>query len=416
MQRDKNRGIYFSVWLLSREDATLGGTSMRTYEETHPWITFTFDARPLSHKTWLLLGEAWSKCDHVAGVPLRPAVAERLHQIYLSKGVHGTTSIEGNTLSEEEVLARLQGDLELPPSRRYLGKEVDNIVGACNQIVNDVINGRSLELTLERITDFNRQVLDGLDLDEDVVPGQVRVHNVGVAHYRGAPAEDCEYLLKQMCDWLNDMHTGDEDTEFSCAILKAILAHLYIAWIHPFGDGNGRTARLIEFQLMVQAGAPIPAAHLLSDFYNKTRDDYYRELDRTSKPPYPVDRFVHYAVRGFVDELREQLGVIRNEQMSVTWENWVHEQFRNKDTPAMRRQKHIVLDLPPDGSPVPATRLPELSARVAAAYANKGPKTITRDVNALVQGRMVRRVRGGVVANRGIIRAFLPVRAESNPQ
>ena len=43
---------------------------------------------------------------------------------------------------------------------------------------------------------------------------------------------------------------------------------------------------------MVQAGVPIPAAHLLSDFYNKTRDAYYRALDRTSRPPYPVDQFI----------------------------------------------------------------------------------------------------------------------------
>jgi Fic family protein len=387
---------------------------MRTYEGTHPWITFMFDTRPLDHKSWLLLGEAWSKCEHIAGVPLRPAVAARLHQIYLSKGVHGTTSIEGNTLSEEEVLARVQGDLKLPPSRLYLGTEVDNIVGACNGIIADVVRGRSMELTPERVADFNRQVLAGLELDEDVVPGEIRMHNVGVARYRGAPAEDCEYLLKRMCDWLNDMHSGDEDMAFTCAVLKAVLAHLYIAWIHPFGDGNGRTARLIEFQLMVQAGAPVPAAHLLSDFYNKTRDDYYRVLDRTSKPPYAVDRFVHYAVRGFVDELREQLGVIRNEQMSVTWENWVHEQFRDMDTPAMRRQKYIVLDLPADGSPIPASRLPALSVRVAAAYAGKGPKTITRDLNALAGRVMILRTRGGVVANRGIIRAFLPVRAEGN--
>ncbi len=165
---------------------------------------------------------------------------------------------------------------------------------------------------------------------------------------------------------------------------------------------------------MIQAGVPLPAAHLLSDFYNKTRDAYYRELDRTSKPPYAVDRFIYYAVRGFVDELRDQLQVIRHEQMSVTWENWVHEQFREMDTPAKRRQKYIVLDLPQDGDPIPPSKLPQLSARVAVAYANKGPKTITRDLNALAKGEMIRRVRGGIVANRGIIRAFLPVRAESN--
>ena len=45
-------------------------------------------------------------------------------------------------------------------------------------------------------------------------------------------------------------------------ILKATLAHLYIAWIHPFGDGNGRTARLVEFMLLSRAGVPSPSAHL----------------------------------------------------------------------------------------------------------------------------------------------------------
>jgi Fic family protein len=389
------------------------GTVMRPYEDSHPWINFKVNLERLSHKSWLLLGEAESKCQHIAGVPLRPEVAQRLHEIYLSKGVHGTASIEGNTLSESEVLARIQGELPLPPSREYLGREIDNIVGACNQIIEDVIHGRPLELTPDRIADFNRQVLTGLDLDDGVIPGKVRNHSVGVLRYRGAPPEDCEYLLKRMCDWLNSLEVDDGEMSFTVAVLKAILAHLYIAWIHPFGDGNGRTARLIEFQLLVQAGLPLPAAHLLSDFYNKTREAYYRELDRTSRPPYPVERFVHYAVQGFVDELRDQLNVIRDEQMQVTWENYVHERFRDQDTPARRRQKHIVLDLSFLSKPIPSTKLPELSPRVAAAYAGKGQKTISRDVNTLVEMRLVRRVRGGLIANKGLISAFLPLRVDN---
>lgn len=386
---------------------------MRSYQQTHPWITFTVDLTRLSHKTWLLLGEAESKCEHIAGVPLRPEVARQLHAVYLSKGIHGTTSIEGNTLSEDEVLRRVQGELPLPPSREYLGREIDNIVAACNQIVDDVVMGRPLELTPERVADFNRQILSGLDLGEGVEPGKVRTHSVGVLSYRGAPAEDCGYLLAEMCTWLNErLDVDDSDMAFTVAVLKAVLAHLYIAWIHPFGDGNGRTARLVEFQLLVQAGLPVPAAHLLSGFYNKTRDAYYRELDRTSKQPYSVASFVHYALRGFVDELREQLEVIRAEQLQVTWENYVHELFRDHDTPARRRQKHIVLDMPAE-QPVPTSRLPVLSARVAAAYAGRGQKTVTRDVNALIQLRLIRRVRGGILANRAVIRAFLPVRAES---
>ncbi|WP_431883455.1 Fic family protein [Micromonospora gifhornensis] len=387
--------------------------STRRYADTHPWITFKVDLTKLSHKTWLLLGEAESKCQHVAGVPLRPAVARRLHEIYLSKGIHGTASIEGNTLSEDEVLQRVTGELKLPPSREYLGREIDNILAACNNILSDVANRRPMELTPARISSFNGQVLSGLELDEGVTPGEIREHQVGVLNYRGAPAEDCEYLMDRMCGWLNQLHIDDEAMTFPLAMLKAILAHLYIAWIHPFGDGNGRTARLIEFQLLIQAGVPVPAAHLLSDFYNKTRDAYYRELARTSRPPYPVERFIDYAVQGFVDELREQLEDIRREQMRVTWENFVHESFNESDTPAKRRQKCIVLDLTERGTPVPANKLPEVSGRLAVMYAGKGSKTISRDVNELVKMQLVRRVRGGLMANMDIIRAFLPLRAEN---
>ena len=203
---------------------------------------------------------------------------------------------------------------------------------------------------------------------------------------------------------------------FPLVILKAILAHLYIAWyiawIHPFGDGNGRVARLIEFQLLIQAGVPLPAAHLLSDFYNKTRDAYYRELSRTSKPPYSVERFIHYAVQGFVDELRDQLNSIREEQLRVTWENFVYEMFRDGDTPAKRRQRHIVLDLTDRAEPIPQSKLPELSPRVALGYAGKSTKTVTRDVNELESRGLILRVRGGLIANIDQIRAFLPLRAE----
>ncbi len=98
--------------------------------------------------------------------------------------------------------------------------------------------------------------------------------------------------------------------------------------------------------------------------------------------------------------------------MQVTWENYVYQLFRDMDTPARRRQKHIVLDLPADGRQIPPGRLPELSPRVALGYAGRTPKTITRDLNELVKMRLIRRVRGGIVANRGLIRAFLPVVAQ----
>lgn len=78
----------------------------------------------------MLLGEARSKCDHIRWVPLKPDVAKKLHEVYLAKGAQATTAIEGNTLSENEVLERVRGELQLPPSKEYLGREVDNVIAA----------------------------------------------------------------------------------------------------------------------------------------------------------------------------------------------------------------------------------------------------------------------------------------------
>lgn len=386
---------------------------MRPYEGSHQWITYSWDMSGLSHKSWMLLGEISSKCAHIGGVPLRPETAARLNEIYLSKGIHGTTSIEGNTLSEDEVLQRVRGQLNLPKSREYLGTEIDNVLNACNMVIGEVIRNKPLPLTPERVGTFNRMVLKDLELKEGVVPGKLRRHSVAVAGYRGAPAEDCEFLLDQLCKTLDSIKVDDQDMRFPVAIFKAVMAHLYIAWIHPFGDGNGRTARLIEFQLLVEAGVPLPAAHLLSDHYNATRERYYLQLDRTSKPPFKVDSFVHYALEGFCDELRSQLADVRTEQMRVTWENYVHEQFRDQETTAKRRQKHLVLDLP-DDQPVLASALPTLTPRLAVDYAGKQSKTVTRDINALFKMNLIRRVRGGIVANRDRILAFLPLTVDTD--
>ncbi len=390
------------------------GDEPREYEGTHPWLTFHADLRGLPPRLWLLIGEAASKCEHVAGVPLKPEVAERLNTVYLSKGVRGTTAIEGNTLSEEDVRRIIEGASSLPRSRDYLELEVRNILASYNRIIAEVTEHGRIPLSAERICRFNGEVLDSLELESGVVPGRVREDSVGVRLYRGAPARDCGVLLDRMCDWLNGADfqvESDDPFTFTKVIAQAIMAHLYIAWIHPFGDGNGRTARLVEFQVLIESGIPVPAAHLLSDHYNRTRDRYYRVLDRTSQPPYPVTELLEYALHGFIDGLREQLAAIRAQQLEVTWENYVHEQFRDADTPARRRRRHIALDLPPDRSTSRAD-VRMLSPRVSAGFANRGSKTITRDLNALESMGLLVRVPDGVRPNRARVLAFLPHRAD----
>lgn len=384
----------------------------RQFQATHPWITFNLDLGRLSHVTWMLLGEAISKCEHIAGVPLKPGVARGLNEIYLSKGAHATTQIEGNTLSEDEVLQRVRRELPLPPSREYLGKEIDNIVTAYNLIVDEVVSGKPLTLTPERILKFNELVLKDLPPEEHVVPGKLRETSVLVGGiYRGAPAEDGEYLLDRLCKWLEQLNLGvPEGLKGPLAILSAIVAHLYIAWIHPFGNGNGRTARLIEFQLLVQAGVPAVAAHVMSDFYNKTRTRYAQVLAKTSRDPsYPIEEFIQYALQGFVDGLREQIDIIRNHQMMVMWQNYVHERFHDRNTSARARQRRLVLDLPLDRA-TPINEIRDLTPRLAREYAGKTLKTVSRDINALSKDGLVVKTKAGVVPLNDQMRAFLPAR------
>jgi Fic family protein len=391
------------------------GNQRRAYAQpgSHPWITFTFNLASLSELDFVHIGEALSKCEHIAGVPLHPAVADQLHRVYLVKGIHATTHIEGNSLTEEQVSKRVAGHLELPDSQEYLGKEVDNILAACNLVANELEVGKEMRLSRSRIEQFNAMVLDGLPLEEGVTPGKMRTKSVvvGGGIYRGAPAQDCKYLTEQLCAWLDQLLIDAGPTwRKPMGLIRAILAHLYLAWIHPFGDGNGRTARLVEFQLLLEAGFPSPACHLLSNYYNQTRVRYYQVLRETSRSaPYCVEKFISYALLGFVEGLREALEVIRQSQLGTVWLNFVHNAELGKSAPVVKRRRDLVLALPSTGEFTPVSAISRLTPGLAAHYAGKTPKMITRDVHALEEAGLLQRGESGVRPFIGRMLAFLPL-------
>jgi Fic family protein len=380
---------------------------MRKYEQTHPWINFGPDLRHASYKLWILLGKAIAKCDHVTGVPLKPAMQQRLLTVFLAKGALATTAIEGNTLTEEEAIQRVEGKLDLPPSKEYLGQEIDNIVEACNLIMPHSLQNKDTDICVEDIKRYNALVLKDIPLGEDVVPGQIRTHQVGVGNYRGAPPEDLDYLMERFCEWLNNFR-GLED-KVALNILKAI--HVYLAWIHPFADGNGRTARLIEYQILLTAGVPVTAAHLLSNHYNQTRSEYYRRLDSTHHQTEGQEGllgFIEYALQGFVDNLDSQISMIEAQQLEVHWHDYVHEVFKGPNSVADARRRDLVLALSKKIEPIPVAQLRYISPRIAEAYANKTQKTVQRDLNELEEMKLIKKTSEGVIANMEIMRAFIP--------
>lgn len=385
---------------------------MREYEKTHPWIDFkATDINQVHPRHWMLLGEARSKCEHLAGAPLKPEVAKELYVVTLVKGALATTAIEGNTLTEDQVRGILEGSFKAPPSREYQEQEARNVLDALQSLHDRIAAGESIDLTPELICQFNFQVLKDTQLEEDVTPGEIRTKSVIVGNYRAAPAEDCKYLLDRLVDWLNGPVFVNDDPEIQFALLlaKAVYAHLYLAWIHPFGDGNGRTARLAEFVILAGSGqVPIPAAHLLSNHYNLTRDRYYSELAQASRQSQTLG-FLSYAIEGFIDGIREAIGMVRFQQIEVAWINYVHERFALlPNTPASHRERSLVLAMPM-GRPVPRDDLEGLTPKIAKLYAGAGPRVLSRDLNKLEKlGLIGRAGGGGYVARADLVQAFLP--------
>lgn len=123
----------------------------------------------------------------------------------------------------------------MPRSKSYQVREVKNMLDVYNGVANEINSKHTCEVSVRQMKADNAVIMSGLELQTGECPGEIRTYPVGVADYIGAPAEDCEYLLDRLSDWFSsDWGLG---SEYSLAegILKAITAHIYMVWIHPFG-------------------------------------------------------------------------------------------------------------------------------------------------------------------------------------
>ena len=382
--------------------------SGRPYERTHPWLDFRFDARRLKYSDWIALGECAAFGAQIGGAPLNPEAAREIDRLYLSKGALATTAIEGNTLSEAQALARVEGDLELPPSQQYLGQEIDNIVAAYRRIVDEISKNGCVSLNVSAVKRMNAEVLRDLTVDDYVAPGEIRETDVTVGRYLCPGWSDAKHLLARLCETLADFRIPDENRPVF-AILKAIFAHVVLVWIHPFGDGNGRTARLMEFAILLEAGFPPPACHLLSNHYNRTRAEYYRQLDRASRAERGIYGFVSYAVAGLTDGFRELAGVFLAHHRRAAWIEFVHRELGYPRNWMERRRRLLALSLAEVENGAPIADLPYLNQELMRAYGQVDRRTLFRDVEALAARGVLARGPAGIMARRDRLVPFPPL-------
>jgi Fic family protein len=353
-------------------------------QDTHPHIRFQ-KIWEISNTSWHLLGQCEAFVNAISESPILPADHARLLQVSLIKGAIATTAIEGNTLSEKELEQILKKGRHLPPSRMYQETEVTNVIDALNDLLDDVVvRDNSSIITKELILDLHRRV--GKDLGEtfDAIPGRFRTDPRVVGSYKAPDHKYVPELMQELCDWLYKTFHYESGQDFADVIIQAIVAHVFLEWIHPFGDGNGRTGRLLEFYILLRGGNPNIASHILSNHYNQTRPEYYRQLNN-AKNNRSLTEFIEYALLGFRDGLHLTLEVVQQSQFQIAWERFIFDAFEKRkmnNRNVFKRRRKLMLALPLDRE-VALDEISSLNVEIAKDYGHLSNRTIARDIEEL---------------------------------
>lgn len=356
-----------------------------------------------------MLGECDAYVKALTDIPLKPEYRDKLLRVSLIKGAQATTAIEGNTLSQEEI-EKLDEGWKLPPSKEYLEIEVKNILAAFNELLKEIVQeGRVSIITPELIKNFHRMIGQNLGDHFDAIPGRFRDDNRVVGKYLAPDHKFVPELIDKLCEWLRREFHYSDGQNFLTLVIQAIITHVYIEWIHPFGDGNGRTGRLLEFYILLRTGLPSIVSHVLSNFYNQTRPEYYRQLDMARKNK-NLSGFIKYAVQGFRDGLKENLSLIQESQFVIFWHNYIYEAFSDvkyTKRDAFKRKRELILDIPINKE-FDIDQLIEITPGVAKRYAAVNRATILRDLKELQDLDLLIKVGRKYTPNTKILRAMMP--------
>ena len=365
----------------------------------------------ITQNVLMLLGQCEAYVRAVSNTPILPDHHAQLLNLSLIKGAQATTAIEGNTLTEEEII-QIQKGKHLPPSKEYQEIEVRNILDAFNELLQEVVyEDQTYTITRELILRFHKLVGKDLGKHFDAIPGKLRTDDRIVGTYRCPDHQDVVPLVNEYCKWLLSEFHYDSGQEFYENILQAIVAHVYLEWIHPFGDGNGRTGRLLEFYILLRGGNPDIASHILSNHYNQTRPEYYRQLENASRKR-DLTAFIEYALLGLRDGLFATLEIIQSSQFQITWKNLIYDKFAEKKykrIEVFKRQRNLILSLPTDRE-FTLDEITLITPEIARLYATVSERTLLRDLEELADMELIRYERKKYTANIRLLRlkGYLP--------
>ncbi len=174
-----------------------------------------------------------------------------------------------------------------------------------------------------------------------------------------------------------------------------------------------RTARLLEFYLLLRASVPDIASHVLSNHYNFTRSEYYRQIENATNKK-DLTEFIEYAVQGFRDGLCDTLNIIQENQLHITWRNYIYGIFDNmktvgKASSANKRRRNLILRIPFDKY-LNEKEINELHPTIIREYSALSERTLSRDIDELVNLNLLDKKNGGYRAKVEVLKQYMAVR------
>uniref|UniRef100_T1JBA4 Protein adenylyltransferase Fic n=1 Tax=Strigamia maritima TaxID=126957 RepID=T1JBA4_STRMM len=180
-------------------------------------------------------------------IPNTSSSLKRVKQEAYFQHVYHTVAIEGNTMSLSQTRHILETRMAVAGKSIFEHNEILGLDAALS-FVNNTLVRRIGELKLEDILDIHKRVLG---FNDPVEAGKFRRTQVWVGKHIPAHPLHMRNLMKDFLVWLNA-----EESQALHPIVFAALAHYKLAYIHPFIDGNGRTARLLMNLILMRAGFP----------------------------------------------------------------------------------------------------------------------------------------------------------------
>lgn len=210
------------------------------------------------------------------GGSTHPKVFFQLKHIFHTLESIGSARIEGNnTTIAEYIETKLEGNKNVSSDI----KEIQNIEKAM-QFIEDTI----LDYPINKIflSELHKMIVDGLlpppNGEGDTTPGLYRGINLKINKSNHLPPDYLvvnDYMI-ELLDFIERKDSPKYD------LLKVAIAHHRFVWIHPFGNGNGRTVRLFTYAMLVKTGFNVNVGRIINPtaVFCSNRNDYYEKLSK----------------------------------------------------------------------------------------------------------------------------------------